>query len=76
MKIRVSGLSGRENEDNLNCDEAISSYNQVYADPLLSRHLQDEESNSLEQRVDALVEESLYLTVIECRIHMNMSSLC
>ena len=27
----------------------------MYADALLSRQLQDEESNSLEQRVDALI---------------------
>ena len=38
-----------------NCDEAIGSYNQIYADALLNKNIQDEESNSLEQRVDALI---------------------
>ena len=55
MKIRVSRLTDRENEDSQNCDEAISSYNQIYADALLSRQLKDEECKSLEQRVDALI---------------------
>ena len=56
MKIReTSELSGRENEDTQNCKNATSSYNQVYVDALLSRQLQDEESNFLEQRVDALI---------------------
>ena len=36
---RVSGLPDRENEENWNCNEAISTYNQMYADALLSRHL-------------------------------------
>ena len=34
---RVSRLTDRENEESWNCDEAIGSYNQVYADTLLSR---------------------------------------
>ena len=54
---RVSGLPGRENEGSQNCNKAINSYNQVYADALLSRQLQDEEYNSLEQRGDALIKE-------------------
>ena len=55
MKIRDSvGLTDRDNKESQNCDEAISSNNQMYADALLSRQHQDEESNSLEQRVDAL----------------------
>ena len=41
---RVSRLADRENEESWNCDEAISLYNQMYADALLSRQLQDEES--------------------------------
>ena len=49
MKIRVSRLPDRENEESWNYNKAISSYNQMYADSLLSRQLQDEESNSLEQ---------------------------
>ena len=43
------------NEESWNCNKAISSYNQMYAETLLSRQFQDEESNSLEQRVDALI---------------------
>ena len=54
-EIRVSKLPDRENEESQNCNEAISSYNQMHADALLSRQFQDEESNSLEQRVDALI---------------------
>ena len=46
----------RQNEEIWNCNEAISSYNQMYADTLRSRQLQDEESNSLEQRADALIQ--------------------
>ena len=52
---RVSGLLGRENEESWNCYEPVSSYIQMYADVLLSRQLPDEVSNSLEQRVDALI---------------------
>ena len=52
---RVSGLPDREHEESWNCNEASSSYNQMYADTLLSRKLQDAESNSLEQRADALI---------------------
>ena len=52
---RVSRLGDRENEESWNCDKAISPYNQMYADALLSRQPQDKESNSLEQRVDALI---------------------
>ena len=52
---RVSRLIDRENEESWNCDKAISSYNQMYADALLSGQLQDKESNSFEQIVDALI---------------------
>ena len=52
---RVSRLADRENEESQNHDEAISSCNQMYADILLSRQIQDEESNPLEQGVDALI---------------------
>ena len=52
---RVSRLTDRENDESWNCDKALSSYNQTYADTLLNRQLQDEESNSLEWRVDALI---------------------
>ena len=52
---RPSRLSGRENKESLNCSNATNSYNQVYVDTLLSRQLQSEESNSLEQRVDVLI---------------------
>ena len=52
---RASELPGRENEESQNCDNDTCSYNQVYADTLLSRQLQDEESNPLEQTVDALI---------------------
>ena len=52
---RVSRLPDRENEKSWNSDKALGSYNQMYADALLSRQLQDEESNYLEQRVDALI---------------------
>ena len=55
MKIRVIRLSDWENEESQKCDKAISSYKQMYADALLSRQYQDEESNSLEQRGDALI---------------------
>ena len=34
---RVSRLTDRENEESQNCDEAISSYNQTYAEALLCR---------------------------------------
>ena len=34
---RNSRLPDRENEESQNCDKAISSYNQMYADALLSR---------------------------------------
>ena len=33
----------------------LAKYNQMYADALLIRQLQDEESNSLEQRIDAFI---------------------
>ena len=39
---RVSRLTDRENEESWNCNEAISSYNQMYVDTLLSRQLQNE----------------------------------
>ena len=48
LKIRVSRLPDTENEESQNCNKAITLYNQMYADALLSRQLQDEESNSLE----------------------------
>ena len=51
----VSRLTDRENVESQNCDEAISSYHQMYTNTLLSRQLQDEESNSLEHRVDTLI---------------------
>ena len=54
-KQRVSRLADRENEESPNCNEAISSYNHMYADTLPSRKLQDEESTSLEQRADVLI---------------------
>ena len=38
-----------------NCNEAINSYNQMYANVLMNRQLQDEESNYMDQRVDALI---------------------
>ena len=34
---RTSELSGRENEERLNCDNATSSYNQVYAELIQNR---------------------------------------
>ena len=43
---RTSKIFGRENEESQNCDIATSTYHQVYADALLSRQLQNEESNS------------------------------
>ena len=52
---RSSKMFGRENEESQNCGNTTRSYNQVYADTLLSRQLQNEESNSLEQRVDMLI---------------------
>ena len=52
---RPSELSGRENKESWKYNNTNSSYNQVYADGLLSRQLQNEESNSLEQRVDVLI---------------------
>ena len=52
---RISKLSGRQNEESWNSNNATSSYNQVYVDALLSRQLQNEESNTLEQRIDALI---------------------
>ena len=52
---RVSKLTNRENEDSQNCNVAIGSHNQMYTDALLSRQLQDEESDSFEQRVDVLI---------------------
>ena len=52
MKIRVSKLTDMKN---WNCNEAIGSYNQMYAAALLSRQLQDEESNCLEQIVHVLI---------------------
>ena len=61
MKIRVSRLTDRENEESQNCNEAISSYNPMYADTLLGRQLQDEESNPLEQRVDALIKKRYFM---------------
>ena len=51
----VSRLANRENEESQNHEEHISSYNQLYADALLTRQLQDEESNSLEQRLNTLI---------------------
>ena len=54
---RGSRLTDREKEESQNCHEAIRSYNQMYADALLNRQLQGEESNSLEQNVDALIKE-------------------
>ena len=48
----TSKLLGKENEESQKCGNATSSYNQVYADAILSRQLQNEESNSLEQRAD------------------------
>ena len=50
-----SELSSRKNEESQNCDNVTGSYNQVYMDAHLSRQLQNKESNSLQQRVDALI---------------------
>ena len=52
---RTSKLSGRENEESQNCDNATSSYNQVYTDALLSKEIQNEESSSLQKRTDVLI---------------------
>ena len=52
---RVSRLTDRENEEKWKWNKAITLYNQMYADGLLSRQLQDEESNCLEHTVDALI---------------------
>ena len=46
---RISKLPGRQNEESWNCNNATSPYNQVYADAHLSRQLQNEDSNSLEE---------------------------
>ena len=56
---RISRQTDREYGESWNCNEAISSYNQTYGDALLSRQPQDEESNSLEQRVDPLIKKRL-----------------
>ena len=55
MKIRESLGYLIERMKSQNHDEAITLYNQMYTDALQSRQLQDEESNSLEQWVDALI---------------------
>ena len=52
---KTSELTIRENEEGQKCNNATGSYNQVYVDPLLSRQHQNKESDSLEQRVDALI---------------------
>ena len=62
MKIRKPVSYLVENEENQNCDNSTSSYNQVYANTLLSRQLQDEESNSLEQTVNVLIKKRELIT--------------
>ena len=52
---KTSELTSRENEESQKCNNATDSCNQVYVDALLSRQLQNEEFNSLEHRVDALI---------------------
>ena len=54
--MKISRLTDRENVESQNCNEAISLYNQTHPNALLSRQLQDEETNSLEHRVSALIE--------------------
>ena len=60
-------LTSRQKEESQKCNNDTGSYSQVYVDALLSRQLQNEESNSLsrqlqneeskslEQRVDVLI---------------------
>ena len=56
----------------------------IKANALLSRQLQDEDSNSIDQRVDALIKKrdlmncskNLHLIAIMCRLHMTMSRPC
>ena len=52
---KTSELTSRENEESQKYNNATGSYDQVYVDTPLSRQLQNEESNSLEQRVDVLI---------------------